>query len=267
MVTNVYIILSWAATATGSGVLKWKLSTCFRNIFFAPGPHHLLLDSEKFSQGKKCSKVHPGHSCDNQGFWLLLPLPCMHGPLAPCSNGATSFTAQHLGIYQAGKFGHGLVMVWFLAKSAPQSVISRWVCCLHPFVWNPLCMRPTIKHSVNIHSYRDGWHIGKAWGECASVQAKGFSKWKRILNRKGKRSIVFASNPLASSCMMAWAPSLAKNVAKLINKLLEDSPVPGIWCHVSALGPWLNHSGDGAPQQLGVERYWPTAKITLRQRK
>ena len=34
----------------------------------------------------------------------------------------------------------------------------------------------------------------------------------------------------------------------------EDSPVPGVWCHVSTLGPWLDHSGDGAPQQLGVER-------------
>lgn len=63
------------------------------------------------------------------------------------------------------------------------------------------------------------------------------------------------------------SPKPSQNVAKLINKLPEDSPVPGIWCHVSALGPWLNHSGDGAPQQLGVERYWPTAKITLRQRK
>ena len=153
MVTNVYIVLSWAATATGSGVLKWKLSTCFRNIFFAPGPHHLLLDSEKFSQGKKCSKVQPGLSCDNQGFWLLLPLPCMHGPLAPCSNGAMSFTAQHLGIYQAGKFGHGLVMVWFLAKSAPQSVIFCWNGALNGkglgLLSSPICVESSMHASYH----------------------------------------------------------------------------------------------------------------------
>ena len=106
----------------------------------------------KISLGQTCSKVQPGHFCDKQGFWLLLPLPCMHGPLAPCSNGARSFTAQRLGIYQAGKFGHGLVMVWFLAKSAPQIVVI--------FCWNgalsgkglgslssPICVEESFMHA------------------------------------------------------------------------------------------------------------------------